>query len=524
MKKLLILAAALAVVSCSKEPDAGVQGAMPVSIDPTITRATEVDFEHGDGIGVSILTEEGDLIVRNAPFTFNGEHFVSNSGLLWYEDLGLKSTLTAYYPLNEELEGENPTQFLIAADQTGEGFFASDLMMARKEGVRPSVNAVDMTFYHKLTKIVINITNDYAMPVESVTLHNVVPQAEINIEEQTATIAPGVDPISINAREVEADKKFAAIIVPQSVALKVDIVVNNKGTLETHTQRLAEATLQSGGQYSMEVTLLPSEVEILLKGEIADWEDMGSLTAGEVAFEEFDGYFLYDGQRYETVVMDDGNTWMAENLRFVPDGKQISSDPTEDSGIWYPAANVEKVADPTLVPRLGLLYDTATAFGVKEITEENAFSFEGTQGICPKGWHIPSCVELTGLVGHCANSAMTNTEAPYYDASISGASIAALTADGFNWTSASVRNKTSLTGKGSYLVTSVTLNDETIYGVMSYVIGSTCYQVKKGNDGVVSNVQYYNLMSTWNASNEKISVAYGNVMSGASIRCVKDKK
>ena len=49
MKKIFILLAACAVVSCSKEADTPVSGASaPVRIDPTITRATEVDFETGD--------------------------------------------------------------------------------------------------------------------------------------------------------------------------------------------------------------------------------------------------------------------------------------------------------------------------------------------------------------------------------------------------------------------------------------------------------------------------------------------
>ncbi len=524
MKKLLFLAVALAAVSCAKEPAQGWEGTMPVSVDPTITRATEVDFEQNDQIGLSILTADNEQTALNHAMTFDGEKFVSTAGLLWYEDLGLESTLTAYYPY---AEGEaEPTEFTIATDQTGEGYFLSDLLMARKEGVKPSVNAVDMTFRHKLTKIAIELNNDYGMTVEGVKLHNVVPTAVVDLAAQSATVKEGVEATTVDAREVEADKRFAAIIVPQSAALKVDILINKNGTIETHTQRLAEATLQGGGQYSMEVTLLPTEVDVVLSGDIADWEDMGSLTAGEVPFEEFDGYFVYDGETYRTVVMDDGNTWMAENLRFVPDGKTVSSDATQDAGIWYPATNADKKADPALVATKGLLYDFSTAFG-KEITAENAHSFEGTQGICPKGWHIPTNAELTGLVGHNANGSLVNTEAPYYDASIKGASIAALDADGYNWTCVGTRNKTSVTGSGSYNVTSYTNAEtsETIYGAMSYMLGSTCYQVKTdATTGQVTNVQYYSFMSLLNASNEKVSVAYGNFKSGYSLRCVKDKQ
>ena len=62
-----------------------------------------------------------------------------------------------------------------------------------------------------------------------------------------------------------------------------------------------------------------------------------------------------------------------------------------------------------------------------------------------------------------------------------------------------------------------------IYGVMSYVMGSTMYQHTTNEDGSLKNVQFYYLMTTYNASNEKVTVAYGNFLAGASIRCVKNK-
>ena len=102
---------------------------------------------------------------------------------------------------------------------------------------------------------------------------------------------------------------------------------------------------------------------------------------------------------------------------------------------------------------------------------------------------------------------------------IKGASIAALAEAGWPWQFASARNKTSVTANGTYMVT----NYNGIYGIMSYIIGSSLYQVKTDADGVMTNVQYHYFMPLYNASNEKVSVAYGNFLSGASIRCVKNK-
>ena len=114
---------------------------------------------------------------------------------------------------------------------------------------------------------------------------------------------------------------------------------------------------------------------------------------------------------------------------------------------------------------------------------------------------------------------MVNTDGAYYDATIKGASLAALKEAGFEWQFASMRNKANTAGKGSYTVT----NYNEVYGIMSYLIGSSWYQNKTDNAGVLTNVQYYYMMPTYNASNEKASVAYGNFLSGASLRCVKNK-
>jgi hypothetical protein len=54
-------------------------------------------------------------------------------------------------------------------------------------------------------------------------------------------------------------------------------------------------------------------------------------------------------------------------------------------------------------------------------------------------------------------------------------------------------------------------------------MGSTMYQTQINDDGSLKNVQYYYLMPTYNASNEKVTVAYGNFLAGVSIRCVKNK-
>ena len=516
MKRYLTLAlAALAFAACQQTVTPDTTPAK-VQVEPVITKATEVNFETGDQIGLTITkVNAAEKHADNALLAFDGSVFTGE--LMWYNDANSESDVYAYYPYDAE---GTPSTYEAVADQTA-GTGSADFMAAAKSGVLPSPNAITMVFKHLMTKIVVNIENQSGASVDAVELTGTPASAAVNVAELTVT--PAEETVAVKAYEATAGKVWQAIIVPGTVKMELVVSLSNGKKM---VQPLTQMELKSGAQYTVNARIVADDMAVTASGEIENWTDGGEIEFdGEgstedlpVEFTEYEGYFVYDGVEYKTVTLADGNTWMAENLRFIPRGKTVSSDPAEDAGIWYPASNAEKVADPALAETLGLLYDAATAFGA-EITVENAATFEGTQGICPTGWHIPTVAEMTGLVGHCSNSAMINTEGAYYDAAIKGASLTALAEAGWNWQYASMRNKANTAGKGSYTVT----NYNGVFGIMSYLIGSSNYKVTTNDDGSLKNVQYYYLMPTNNASNEKVTVAYGNFLAGASLRCVKNK-
>ena len=521
MKRYFYMLAALAIAAC-QQPVQPEMAPGKVQVEPVITRATEVNFEDGDRIGFTMTkVNDAEAYASNECLTFGGGVF--SGDLMWYADAYSEADVYAYYPYSES---GTPTAYFAVEDQT-DGIAKADLMAASKKGVLPTPNAITMVFKHLMTKLVINIDNQSGAEVTGVEIGGCRLVTGLDISEMTLTkytdIVIEAEPL-IKAYEATAGKVWQAIVIPDKAKLEIIVNLSNGKKI---TQPLAEMTLKSGGQYSINARLLQDDMTVSASGEIENWTDEGEIgfegegTTEEipVEFTEYDGYFVYDGVEYKTVKLADGNTWMAENLRFIPRGRTVSSDPAEDAGIWYPAANADKVADPALAETLGLLYDAATAFGVESVTADNAGTFEGCQGICPTGWHIPTVAEMTGLVGHSSNSALINTDGAYYDATIKGASIAALAEAGWIWQFASMRNKTSVTGKGSYTVT----NYNGVYGIMSYVIGSTLHQATTNEDGSLKNIQYHYFMPLYNASNEKISVAYGNFLSGASVRCVKNR-
>ena len=522
MKRYITIAlTALAFAAC-QQPVEPQMVPRKIQVEPIITKATEVNFENGDRIGLTIkVNGAAENYASNECMTYASDVFTSD--LEWYADIYTPADFHAYYPYNET---GAPVSYFQHEDQS-EGIAAADFMMAAKKGVLPSQNAVAMVFKHIMTKLVINIDNQSGAEVEKVEVLSSTLGVDLDYENMALLPCSGVLPAvcpQTTAYEAVSGKTWQMIMIPQTAPLELYVTLSNHTVIR---QALVNTTYKSGGQYTINARIVQDNMIVTASGEIENWTDEGEIEFdGEgttenlpVEFTEYDGYFVYDGVEYKTVTLADGNTWMAENLRFIPRGKTVSSNPAEDAGIWYPAANADKVADPALAETLGLLYDAATAFSVEEITADNAGTFEGTQGICPEGWHIPTVAELTGLVGHCSNSDMINTDAAYYDATIKGASLAALKEAGWEWQFASMRNKANTAGNGSYTVT----NYNGIYGVMSYLIGSSMYQTTTNTDGSLKNVQYYYMMPTYNASNEKVTVAYGNFLAGASVRCVKNK-
>ena len=534
MKRIYTFAllAALMLAGCEREEQRS-DSPKRMVIDPTMvgmplptSRATETDFEQGDAIGLSVTTSGGERYASNARFLFDASQgrFLSADGLLWYEDVNATSTLFACYPYRE---GDAlPASFTVAEDQNGGGYAASDLMTALKSDVRPTASAVGMTFRHRMARLIVNVDNRSGSPVDGIVVRNAVGRGLLDAADDTFRVDPDGAAVAVKARELTADAKYYVLLVPQSVRLEVEVTTAEG----PRTYTLGEAELQGGKNHTLNVRILPAEMEVVLEDEITGWEDGDelfpeeSLPGGDDGEEE--GWLEYGGERYRTVTLADGRTWMAENLRYVPEGMSISSDPSDGSGLWYPYQVADKAAtaltDDASVAKYGLLYTPAVAFG-EEVSEANYKNLEGAQGICPEGWHIPSRSEWFALVGE-SNKAdgedskpENDTDAPFFDAEAGYATVVKADACGFNFTFAG-----SVTG-GKY--STVTVDDtktshEEWYGAnaMNYVLASTGYTGSKP--------QMFSLMSSFTKTfpEGKLSVAYTNLDNGVQVRCVLDRQ
>ena len=312
MKRYLTLViATLALAGCQK-PAQSETAPGKVQIEPVITKATEVNFENGDKIGISIAkVNDTEKYADNAQLTFDGNVF--SGDLIWYADAYSEADVYAYYPYSQT---GTPTSCTAVADQTS-GIASADFMAASKQGVRPTLNAITMVFKHLMTKIVIDMDNQSGASVTGVILKGSPADASIDIAGQEVTQGTGTT--DIKAYEATAGKVWKAIVIPGTSKLTLVVNLSNGKMI---SQPLAEMTLKSGGQYTISARIAQDNMIVSASGEIQNWTDEGEIEfEGDgsteelpVEFTEYDGYFVYDGVKYKTVKLADGNTWMAGKI------------------------------------------------------------------------------------------------------------------------------------------------------------------------------------------------------------------
>ena len=343
-----------------------------LKIAPHITRVTGLHFDSGDCIGLSVVRTSG-VYVRNQMMTYDGSFFTS-AGFLWYTDLNEASTLTAYYPYDEN---GVPAEFSVATDQSA-GCAASNILAAVKTDVRPTASAVGMTFASLMSDVLISVVNQTGSTVTNVTVGGVCPTAELDFNARTATAKAGLDPVEIKACPLSAGTSYEVILVPQRVAFACTVSTDDG---ETYSKTLPESLLESNKQYTLAMKLTEKGLDLTLSGDIENWQP-----GGELGQEGNSEVLSYQGENYRTTVID-GRVWMAENLRWIPNQDLLNA------GIWYPDLSGEACSDPNYIKEKGMLYNFSTATG-GIATHSNGY----IRGICPEGWHIPNDDEFSTLL------------------------------------------------------------------------------------------------------------------------------
>ena len=529
MKQIVILGACLlALVACEKrgttpEPTPGKSEKQLVRISPVMTKVTESAFEAGDAIGVTMVRSNTDIYADNVKMVYDGSVF--SGSLMWYPEGTDGSSITAYYPFST-----TPGTFAVQTDQSA-GTSASDFVAGVKTGVLPSAHAITIPFKHKLTRIVLNVTNNAEGEPTSIALKGA--KLGVNIAEDfTATVDEASAAGTIIAHKISVSQ-YELILPPQTVTLIATVTTAGGNEL---SQALQEATLVAGKQYSISMIVNPADLKVAFSADISAWEDGGELGGDNTLVEHLNaGYITYHEDKYTVAKMKDGKWWMTQNMRYVPEGITVSDQLSNvTAGVYYPiVVNAEQTGaefskDITVIEARGYLYQAEVALGlhIGDITTlEQAQALEGAQGICPKGWHVPTKADITALVGKGSNIT-TNPEAPYYDGA--NGSITLLNADGFNieaYGCVTIGDNTKTAG--TFMGYFAAFKDHIASGMMigSTQSGNPTYNTTGQPESGLKNIQFSGLMPMTNKATEAEytcnATNVGYRIAGA-LRCVRN--
>lgn len=224
MRKTILfgLAAAMLATACSEEDDLrqGIAGEGITFTSSVMSRATDTSFEAEDAIGVSMYTESG--FVGNATnvqyTTADGRAFTSTNPMTWgaagsAETVGFKGV----YPYKADAVADGSYSFTLA---TGEGASLSDndVMYSSMTGVAVGTKNVDLTFKHKLVKVVMQVydQNRNPLPGAKVKINNQQTSGTLNLADGTVEGTGTADATLNFASNSDVSGGYQTIVMPSA--------------------------------------------------------------------------------------------------------------------------------------------------------------------------------------------------------------------------------------------------------------------------------------------------------------------
>lgn len=284
MRKTILfgLAAAMLVTACSEEDDLrqGIAGEGITFTSSVMSRATDTNFEARDAIGVSMYTESG--FVGNATnvqyTTADGSRFTSTNPMTWGA-AGSAGTVDfkGVYPYKADAVADGIYSFTLA---TGEGASLSDndVMYSSMPDVAVGAKNVDLTFNHKLVKVVMQVydQNRNPLPGATVKINNQQTSGTLNLADGTVTSTGAADATLNFASNSDVSGEYQTIVMPSAPTQGrvITITYNNVDypcpvdmyAFDSGKKVIFSATLNPDG------TVSPGET-VIVSADVKAWEE-----------------------------------------------------------------------------------------------------------------------------------------------------------------------------------------------------------------------------------------------------------
>ena len=311
----LIAAAALLLLGCVKEPDAGT-----ITVDASIGAPTKVSydgaassFETGDQIAVYAWTGDAaavpaERVVDGVVNTLGSDGKWTSASVMYW-----KPGSDAHYFL-----GVSPVRVIsdFSADAFAlSGTYASDdLLVARKlDGVKPGSGAVALSFEHAMARLTVNVKvrNEFgASPTVGVTI---IAKSGATVNYLTGAVTATGDASerslpALASAPTGYTHSFGGIQVPQDGVRTVMITVGGMAYSYTAGE---DIPLKSGRHTTLGLVLGKDKLE--LSGvSVSDWTAGSTLSGGDASVTKINGHEFVDmgsGLLWATCNVGADNPW-----------------------------------------------------------------------------------------------------------------------------------------------------------------------------------------------------------------------
>ena len=285
MKRTLLFGFALGMIlsGCNKDEELNNAGTNGVSFTSYMigSRATDTAWEPNDEIGVYMQNagSEGyaNVNVKYANSEADCNKFTSTSPITYPEGGTGTVSFMAVYPYNGNITDGNYTFTLADGDLS-----KNDIMYASAPSIDSGVTNVNLTFQHKLSKIILQLKDEQnnAVTDATVRIDNQCVSGALNVADGTVSVASDATYTSVLAFAEGENGQYEVIVIPDEGREGRSIVIT---TTEGNTYRCPVGSIAFGNsqKYTFPVSLqapASSGGETIINLEmgslnIDDWND-----------------------------------------------------------------------------------------------------------------------------------------------------------------------------------------------------------------------------------------------------------
>ena len=259
MKKTLLFGFALGMIlsGCNKDEDLNNAGTNGVSFTSYMigSRATDTAWEPNDEIGVYMQNagSEGyaNVNVKYANSEADCNKFTSTSPITYPEGGTGTVNFMAVYPYNGDIADGNYTFTLADGDLS-----KNDIMYASAPSIASGVTNVNLTFQHKLSKIILQLKDEQNNTVTgaTVSIDNQCVNGVLNVADGTVSVAGDATYTSVLTFAEGENGQYEVIVIPDEGREGRSIVITTK---EGNTYRCPIGSIAFGNsqKYTFPVSL-----------------------------------------------------------------------------------------------------------------------------------------------------------------------------------------------------------------------------------------------------------------------------